>query len=79
MLLFTGLLLICRSGLKHKANKQHEREKDFMGTLQYVDIDSLTPPFIPLSLQYQILRTVMKMDLLMTVMMSPYSFMMVWI
>ena len=40
VLLFTGLLLICRSGLKHKANKQHEGEKDFMATLQYVGIDT---------------------------------------
>ena len=38
--LFTGLLLVCRSGLKQKANKQHEKEKDYMATLQCVGIDA---------------------------------------
>ena len=38
--LFTSLLLVCRSGLKQKANKQHEKEKDYMATLQRVGIDT---------------------------------------
>ena len=40
MPLFTNLFLVSRDGLKQKVNKQYEKEKDYMATLQYVGIDT---------------------------------------